>query len=114
MDSAATVQTNDYLWLAGSIGLPALILLINHIVNRLNIVSSAKHNMRCRNVAAACAIVFILGFWFDGALFQFSLAILFWTLLELQGIENHKGSAGNKIDVHPWPLHRGKSRQNTL
>ena len=92
---SVTIHLNDYLMLGASIGIPALACFIIYIVLSLR-PESAVLFVQCKPISffetssvwlgatcRAAAVVLIVGFWFDGGLFNLPTASAFWILLEL-------------------------------
>jgi O-antigen ligase len=121
LTESAAIQMNDYLMLGATLGLPALFSFAmyiwlsltgkSEIENRKSEIQNTETGgMHCPTfpqpsayslqplaLSAACragAIVLLVGFWFDGGLFNLATASTFWILLEL-------GSAGNREICEP-------------
>ena len=81
------IETNDYLMLGTTLGIPALVFFLAYISRSL------LRKAECRRESAdldwwgtvcrAGTLVLLVGFWFDGGLFRMATATLFWVLLEL-------------------------------
>jgi hypothetical protein len=82
-DESAAIETNDYLVLSATLGIPAFfcfgIYLWLSLTQNTAITESDWIQMTCR----AGAIVLLVGFWFDGGLLKLPTAAAFWILLEL-------------------------------
>jgi O-Antigen ligase len=103
MDESAAITLNDYLMLGATLGVPALICFGAYIWlsltrkpdGRGQISDGAIPSTDLRPPAsdllqATCsagAIVLLVGFWFDGGLFNLPTATMFWVLLELGAVE---------------------------
>jgi hypothetical protein len=97
IEDASAVQTNAYFVLGTTLGLPALLCFVIYILMVLQS-NTEPRSLEYDGTAPALkigalkwagvvcragAIVLIVGFWFDGGLFDISTAALFWVLLEL-------------------------------
>jgi O-antigen ligase len=98
LTEGAAIQTNDYLMLGATLGLPALfcfgIYLWLTLSGKAEIEKSGngKQEERSgadwqRTICHAGAIVLLVGFWFDGGLFKLPTATTFWILLELGAVQ---------------------------
>jgi len=93
LNDGAAIQTNNYLLLSSMVGLPALFCFGVYIwimlsgrggsgPRRYDKGETVILTTACR----AAAIVMLIGFWFDGGLFELATATLFWVLLELGSV----------------------------
>ena len=104
LTESAAIQMNDYLMLGAILGIPALFCFGMYIWLSLGAgnwkMGDRKSEMGDRQDACpisdwlqtTCrggAITLLIGFWFDGGLFELATASTFWILLEL-------GSLGNR------------------
>lgn len=106
VDDYGSIGTNDYLILGMALGGPALFCFVVYICfslthqvrieNRCTGPNNALVDLRTLNLlSAACrsgAIVLLIGFWFDGGLFDLCTASTFWILIRLGTIEMVKPS----------------------
>jgi len=87
---SGAIQMNDYLLLGVKLGIPALFCFGIYLWLSLT-EKSEKQKPKpvimevdwLRAICRAGAIVLLVGFWFDGGLFQLPTAAMFWILLEL-------------------------------
>lgn len=86
----AVVQLNDYLMLGTTLGVPALacfgVYLWLVLVRRLPMANGKSQMTEGDWLKAVCragAVVLLVGFWFDGGLFELATGATFWILLEL-------------------------------
>jgi O-antigen ligase len=92
LNESAALQMNDYLMLAATLGIPALLCFAMHLwlsLRSFPAPSSEATNPRPSLLHATCragAIVLLIGFWFDGGLFKLPTAATFWILLELGAV----------------------------
>jgi len=114
LEETAAIQLNDYLMLATSAGVPALLCLFicislamkaatrefRHLTPALSMIpENIQHptpNIQGPTAAAAGALVLLIGFWFDGGLFKLPTCVVFWVLLELA----RGGSRGNEAQCN--------------
>jgi len=87
-EEAAAIYLNDYFMLGATLGIPALFCFGMYIWLSLKQNSEFdKSEIRgvdwSKTVCRAGAIVLLVGFWFDGGLFNLPTASMFWILLEL-------------------------------
>ena len=82
-DGATAITTNDYLMLGTQLGLPALICFVACIALCFKSGPPANETHRCILACRAGVLTLLVAFWFDGGLFKFSTACIFWILLEL-------------------------------
>ena len=106
LDDSAPIQlNNDYFMLGISAGVPALICVLAYIALCFGVgrqhekAESGKRKAKVeldwlKTTCRAGAIVLLVGFWFDGGLFNLSVGPIFWMLMELSRIES---PAGNKV-----------------
>jgi hypothetical protein len=92
---SAAIETNDYFMVGISAGVPALICLAVYLalVYRSKPVGGGTEPsifVVCR----AGSIVPLVGFWFDGGMFELAVGSVFWTLLELSSC----GAMGQETD----------------
>jgi O-antigen ligase len=120
MEESGAIGLNDYLMLGATLGVPALICFGMYIWLSLRQNSEARSQKpeagdrqdacstldighwtldRLQTVCRAGAIVLLVGFWFDGGLFNLPTAATFWILLELGAVELHKGTAKQTNEV---------------
>ena len=84
------IQLNDFFILETTLGLPALVcfglylwMALVHRPPMANCKSQMIGGDWLRTVCRAGAIVLLLGFWFNGGLFEMATGATFWILLEL-------------------------------
>jgi O-antigen ligase len=79
------IETNDYLILGATLGIPALFCFGMYLWLSLfrNSAFSLQTSELLPATCRAGAIVLLVGFWFDGGLFKLVTASTFWILLEL-------------------------------
>jgi O-antigen ligase len=93
---APAIQTNDYLLLGATLGIPALACFVAYVglalsrrlrANALDSDSRASREAAegawSRAVCRAGGVVLLVGFWFDGGLLKLATGATFWILLEL-------------------------------
>jgi hypothetical protein len=107
LTESAAIQMNDYLMLGATLGVPVLgcfgMYVWRTLTNKAEIRKQKTENERAkaeigksgnretgrvesdwlRTTGHAGAVVLLVGFWFDGGLFQLPTAATFWILLEL-------------------------------
>lgn len=90
LESQMAIFTNDFLFLAATLGLPALLCLIGYVFLKLTPPRSPPSPIGSRDgecwrgrSCRAAAIALLVVFWFDGCLFKLTVAVPFWILLEL-------------------------------
>lgn len=97
VDEGMAIQLNDYFTLGTTLGLPALLCFATHIglslTGRPSSVlrdppGAAEYRLLvteywAKAICHAGAVVLLVGFWFDGALFKLATGATFWILLEL-------------------------------
>ncbi|HEV2695803.1 MAG TPA: O-antigen ligase family protein [Verrucomicrobiae bacterium] len=97
LSESAAIEMNDFLLLGAALGMPAFFCLATYLW--LSFKENAKLKIGNPEVAGAnwlggtcraSAIVLLVGFWFDGGLFQLPTAAVFWVLLELGGAQSYK------------------------
>jgi O-antigen ligase len=110
LNEGAAIEMNDYLMLAATLGIPALICFGMYVGLSLtrpsDTLSRPAGEGRGESAASdwsatACragAIVLLVGFWFDGGLFKLATASTFWILLELGSVGNHEPSEARGND----------------
>jgi hypothetical protein len=103
LEESAAIQLNDYLTVGISAGVPALGCLLVYLWLALSRRSSVERrepdelstfNFQPSTIAAAGAIVLLIGFWFDGGLFKLPTCVVFWMLVELA----HGSRRGNEAE----------------
>ncbi len=116
---SAAIETNDYLMLGATLGMPALVCFGMYIWLSLTRKSGLETlNVGCwtldlfQTTCRAGAIVLAVGFWFDGGLFKLATASVFWILLELgrQDLQNRhteKLAREDREDYKTLPCHSG-------
>jgi O-antigen ligase len=109
LTESAAIQMNDYLTLAVTLGIPTLFCLgmylwlsltrnakcesqigrptANADISELGFQKSEVKLDWLETTCHAGTIVLLVGFWFDGGLFELATASTFWTLLELGKVE---------------------------
>jgi O-antigen ligase len=102
LNEGAAIQMNDYLMLASTLGIPALICFGIYVwwsLGPRNQIWSAEYRIRnletqridwLQTTCHAGAVVLLVGFWFDGGLFKLATASTFWILLELGNVGDRK------------------------
>ncbi len=95
VDEVANIQLNDYLMLGATLGVPALICFgcisgFPYIRNQMSLtLDFGLWTLDwSQTICRAGAIVLLVGFWFDGGLFELPTAATFWILLELGSAES--------------------------
>jgi O-antigen ligase len=73
------ILVNDYLMLGCTLGLPALLCFLAYLGLSLLPIGGSPAQKICR----AGAMAMLIGFWFDGGIFQWPTACFFWVLIEL-------------------------------
>jgi O-antigen ligase len=98
----AAIQLNDYFTLGTTLGVPALLCFLIYV--GLSVTRPLTTDYRSlttdygpptadcwfKTICRAGAIVFLVGFWFDGGLFKLATAAPFWILLELGRVRNYE------------------------
>jgi len=87
-DEGGAITLNDYFIMSIASGLPALLAFLAYVWLAI---SSRQDKGKAflepadflHYAAHACAIVLLVGFWFDGGLFKLALVTPFWMLIEL-------------------------------
>jgi hypothetical protein len=85
----AAIQTNDILTVAATLGIPSFFCFVIYLWLSLTKKPESldKDNeyvaSLMRTVYRAGAVVLLVGFWFDGGLFELPTACSFWILLAL-------------------------------
>ena len=109
LSESAAIETNDYLLLGATLGIPALFCFGMYVwlsITRRGRMRSAERGVRISNdtneegayldwlqtTCRAGAVVLLAGFWFDGGLFKLPTASVFWILLELGSLEPRRES----------------------
>jgi O-antigen ligase len=90
VDTSQAIETNDYLMLGATLGLPALICVVVFVWcsfrakdsnGRVAVVSTWSFPLQKACVGSVVAL--LVGFWFDGGLFEVPTAVTFWTVIGL-------------------------------
>jgi len=87
----SALQTNDFLMLGAALGVPAFVMFVLFFLlslcnEDLDGDGYQRYSEKASWLRATCrsaVVVFLVGFWFDGGLFQIATAIPFWILIEL-------------------------------
>jgi O-antigen ligase len=101
VDEGMAFQLNDYFMLGATLGLPALLCFAVYILLALSgrqktglpAPPTLDFRLWTLDSAAVCragAAVLLVGFWFDGGLFELATAATFWVLLELGRAGDHE------------------------
>jgi O-antigen ligase len=116
---SAAIQMNDYLMLGATLGIPALFCFGMYLwLSLTGKAESRKQKAEIESqdlksdlwppasdfLSATCragAIVLLVGFWFDGGLFELPTASTFWTLLELGRADLVQQKATEETKMHP-------------
>ena len=83
------IETNDYLMLGTTLGIPALLGFFALVMMSLKPRVGSRHTKSqiqgdgLKLAGRAGVFVMLVGFWFDGGLFRLATATPFWILLEL-------------------------------
>lgn len=102
LDEAGAIEMNDYFTLGATLGIPALFCFGMYFWLNLmqRAMGTGQNNGQdlgmiwLKSTCRAGAIVLLVGFWFDGGLFELPTTGTFWILLEL-------GSAANREPYEP-------------
>lgn len=88
VDEPGAFGLNDYLMLGATLGIPALFCFGIYVWLSLfrNSVFTLQPSELLPATCRAGAIVLLVGFWFDGGLFNLPTAATFWILLELGAV----------------------------
>lgn len=110
VDSGA-IQLNDIFMIGISAGTLALISFAAYIWLTLRqgardgkrrgdvIMSPVTDHLPLQTICRAGAMVLLIGFWFDGGLFEFSVGPIFWMLMELSRLQT--GGIPSTMQVFP-------------
>jgi len=111
LNESGAIETNDYLMLGATLGIPALFcfgIYLWLLLARKPKIKNWKLEIRNQDMKSALqpqfsdflsvtcrtgAIVLLVGFWIDGGLFNLPTAATFWILLELGSVELPKRAA---------------------
>ncbi|HWY29751.1 MAG TPA: O-antigen ligase family protein, partial [Candidatus Acidoferrum sp.] len=111
-NGAEAIATNDYLMIGTQLGVPALVCFITYVTLQLGVgkrrlevrkkemdKKSFRGDVRATTLdirhetldltkvaCHAAVIAMLVGFWFDGGLFELPTAAVFWILLELGAV----------------------------
>ena len=95
LNESAAIEMNDYFVLGATLGIPALfcfgMYLGLSLTKKLESGNLKREIMELgwlKMVCRAGAIVLLVGFWFDGGLFNLPTAVAFWVLLELGAVQS--------------------------
>lgn len=86
LDDSTAIEMNDYFMLGISAGVPALVCFVVYIWLALGKAECREQRFLTSSPTLICragAIVLLIGFWFDGGLFELSVGPIFWMLMEL-------------------------------
>lgn len=98
LDESKAIEVNDYLMLGAALGIPSLfcfgvyfwLSLTGKALSKKRVIELREEEIGCwkshdslKTTCRAGAIVLLVGFWFDGGLFELPTASTFWILLEL-------------------------------
>jgi O-antigen ligase len=88
LPESAAIEMNDYFMLGISAGVPALVCFVAYLA--LAYGRRSPGFSPASSVFVVCrggSIVLLAGFWFDGGLFKWAIAPVFWILIELSRLE---------------------------
>jgi O-antigen ligase len=113
LSESAAIEMNDYLMLGATLGIPALLCFgmyiwltltgKTRIADRQDAHAASELDW-LKTTCRAGAIVLLVGFWFDGGLFELPTAATFWILLEL----------GSVVWSGPQPSNEGTKEMQVL
>jgi hypothetical protein len=93
LTDGAAIEVNDYLMLGSTLGLSALFCFGMYLW--LSLTNQSERRVggqrfpdadRLQSASVAGTIVLVVGFWFDGGLFNLATASTFWILLEMGNV----------------------------
>jgi hypothetical protein len=94
----SAIYTNDYCILGSTLGIPALFCFGMYLWFKFRPDPGCNLKLQDLNwlkiTCRAGAIVLLVGFWFDGGLFNLSTATIFWVLLELGDVVSQEQNQG--------------------
>lgn len=120
LEDGGGIETNSYLMLGATLGLPALVCFGLYcwltLAGRRRSESSPMPDEGVesqsaglgfktratewrRNVCHSGAVVLLTGFWFDGGLLVLAPSVMFWILMELGAVEVQNRMSGGKAQI---------------
>jgi hypothetical protein len=85
-------EMNNYFMMGASVGIPAMLCFGMYLWQVFKLSARRKSDAESQKVewfqvtGRAATLVLVVGFWFDGGLFQLATTSTFWILLELGNV----------------------------